>query len=147
MVKIGKAFFDEDFRWGVVPNMGYDNADKYLVILQNGVKVSVAASDAMVQAAMEGIGYDAGLEPRLYEMLDADEMIELSPLLEQGYIWIAKDKRGLSYAFRNEPELSGAYWEDPQEGPSSRLFCDYAFLGEGEKQNLAPLLERGEADE
>ena len=146
MVKIGKAFFDDDFRWGVVPNMGYESSDKYLVIMQSGVKVSVAASDAMVLAAMEALGYDSKTLPTLYQILDPDEFTELLPLLESGCRWIAKDRRGICYAFRNEPVLAGAYWEDPQEAPSSRLFCDYAFLEEGEKQDLSPMLDGGGAD-
>lgn len=147
MIKIGKAFFDDEFRWGVIPSIGYDSSDKYLVILQNGVKAAVTASDAMILMAMEAIGYDAGTEPQLYQILDPEEAIELQPLVQGGCRWIAKDRRGICYAFRNEPVLAGTYWEDPQEAPSSRLFCDYAFLEEGEKQDLTPMLRGGTEDE
>lgn len=147
MIKIGKAFFDDEFRWGVIPSIGYESSDKYLVILQNGVKAAVTASDAMIRMAMEAIGYDAGMEPQLFQILDPEEAIELQPLVQGGCRWIAKDRRGICYAFQNEPVLAGAYWEDPQEAPSSRLFCDYAFLEEGEKQDLTPMLRGGANDE
>ena len=147
MLKIGKSFFDDEFRWGVIPSIGYDSSDKYLVILQNGAKLTISASDAMVRMAMESIGYDPGTEPQLYQILDPEEAIELQPLIQGGCRWIAKDRRGICYAFRNEPVLTGVYWEDPQESPSSRLFCDYAFLEEGAKQDLAPMLKGGAAGE
>ena len=134
MIKIGKAYFDEDLRWGIVPSMSYNEEDgKYLVILQNGVKVSVAASAPMVDAAMERLGYTTDSDPALSEILTAEEQEELAPYFRQGWAWLAKDGRGFTYVFAGEPQKVGVYWEDPDEGQSSRLLEDYAFLGKGEK--------------
>jgi hypothetical protein len=139
MIKIGKGFFDEEFRWGVVPNISYGESGKYMVILQNGVKVSIAANDGIVQQAMETLGYDPDSLVTLADMLSPDDAAELLPLVGEGYSWLAKDKRGFCYVFVNKPEMTGAYWEDPAEAPSKRVFCSCDFLDEGERIDLTTL--------
>ena len=140
IVKIGKAYFDNEFRWGVVPCMGYNDDDKYLVILQNSVKVSIAANSMMVDAAMESLGYDPAVDPARGDILSTEEWEELAPYLRQGWKWLAEDRRGFVYFFEDEPELDGAYWEDPLKGPSVRMMETYPFLEEGDKISVESLI-------
>lgn len=147
MIKIGKGFFDDEFRWGVVPNISFNESGKYLIILQNGVKVSIAANEEIVQRAMETLGYDPEMLPTLADMLSPEDAEELMPLIGDGYTWVAKDKRGICYVFQHKPEMMGAYWEDPNEGPSKRIFCTCAFLDEGESMDLTSLGEEDEDNE
>lgn len=149
IIRIGNAFIDADFRFCAVPNIGYSEEEKYLMVLQNGVKVTVAASPKMVESAMRAIGYDETIEPDLAEILSNEEWNEIFGFLQEGWRWLAKDRRGFMYIFCNEPQLVGAYWEDPDEGPHERLHEPYVFMEEGEKRYIGELMTPvgGEEDE
>ena len=54
MIKIGRTYIDDEFRWALAPSFGYEES-QYMAVLQNGAKVNFRATDAMVEAAMKAI--------------------------------------------------------------------------------------------
>ena len=142
MIKIGKAFFDDDLRWAICPSLGYEE-NRYMVVLQSGCKVNIIATEAMVQQAMEAFGYDPSQDSPLSDFLSDEEYQELMDALEDGCTWLAKDIRGVCFAFLEEPVKVGAYYETPNGGPVKRLTNDYGFLAEGEKILLDDVFRPG----
>ena len=142
MVKIGKAYFDDNMTWALAPSMGYEE-DRYMVVLQNGTKVNIPATDKEVTAAMLHLGYDPRAELPLADLLNDDEYEELMDALEDGCTWMAKDIRGVCYGFLEEPEKQGAYFQDPSGVPGKRLTAEFRFLEEGEKIRIQEIFEPG----
>lgn len=142
MIKIGDAFFDDDMRWAWCPSLGYEE-NRYMVVLQNGTKVNIAATKEQVQAAMERIGWDPGADLPLADLLSRAEYDDLMDALEDGCTWMAKDIRGVCYGFLEEPEKQGAYFQDPSGVPGKRLTAEFRFLEEGEKIRIQEIFEPG----
>lgn len=143
MIKIGKAYFDDDFRWAICPSLGIED-NRYMVVLQNGAKVNVpGVTDSMVAAAMERLGYDPAQDKPLSELLTEEQYDALMEALENGFSWITKDVRGICNAFMAEPVHAGAYFEDPEEGPVMRFGCDFGFLEEGQKMAIDDIFSPG----
>lgn len=143
MIKIGKAYFDDDFNWAVCPSIGIED-NRYMVVLQNGAKVNVpGVTDSMVEAAMERLGYDPTQDRPLSELLTDEQYDALMEALESGFTWVAKDVRGICCAFMGEPVKADAYFEDPEEGPFMRFGCDFGFLEEGQKMAIDDIFSPG----
>ena len=50
-----------------------------------------------------------------------EELEKLLDLDARGYEWLARDRDGKLFAFRNKPALSGAYWEAPRDPHPERI--------------------------
>ena len=138
MMKIGKTYIDDEFRWALSPCLGYDDG-QYMAVLQNGTKVSFRATDGMVEDAMKAAGYDGDGLPDPRSCFTDEEWYEVQEAIEAGYSWIAKDRRGITSAYETKPVREGAYWNDPIGKQPRRLFCDYNCLEEGEATCLSDL--------
>lgn len=131
MIKIGRTYIDDEFRWALAPSFGYEES-QYMAVLQNGAKVNFRATDAMVEAAMKAAGYGMDEDQDLCACFTSEEWVEITGAYGAGFCWIAKDKRGITSAFETKPEREGAYWVDPIGKSPLRLFCEYDCLEEGE---------------
>lgn len=136
MIKIGRTYIDDEFRWALAPSFGYEES-QYMAVLQNGAKVNFRATDEMVDAALKAAGYDVDEIPDPSACFSPEELAEIMAAFSSGFCWIAKDKRGITSAYETKPELEGAYWTDSIGKKPLRLFCDYNCLEEGECMNLS----------
>lgn len=82
------------------------------ITLHCGVSCFVEGSVEELEAAL----IDAGLldNPNNdVQNLSDDEVNELEQLDAAGYRFLARDKDGKLYAYRNKPDYDGAHWTDP----------------------------------
>ena len=114
-----------------------------MVVLQSGTKVNFRATEAMVDTAMEAIGFDPERFPDPRDFFTYEEWEEVQKAKGEGFTWIAKDLRGITTAFLSKPVREGAYWNDANGAQPRRLFCDYNCLTEGECTNLLDLFGSG----
>lgn len=99
--------------------------------LQTGaVIVADAEEDEVVAFLLEtGLLQDTR-PPESFIELTEGECDELRHLYAMGCSWIARDKDGKAYAYRDRPELRGAYWE-ADEHPAAKLEAGFGFLEPG----------------
>ncbi len=70
-----------------------------------------------------GIAYQPESGPEFE--LDGDEQMMLSKALADGYEWVARDKNGGIYAYRNKPVKRKSTYEDPRTPDPVRLEKDW----------------------
>lgn len=138
MIKIGKTYIDDEFRWALSPSFGYED-NQYMAVLQNGTKVNFHATSEMIDAAMQAAGWNPEEAPDLRSCFTEEEWEEVEKAIDEGYNWLAKDKRGITCAYIGKPVQEGAYWNDAQGNQPKRLFCDFNCLEEGECTSLTDL--------
>lgn len=137
MFKLGDAYFDEEFRFGIAPVCRDKGGHEYIVSMQSGDKISLTVSDGEIAKTLT----DAGLiteahtleESQFDYFLTINQCLELKRFYDSGFRWIAKDVRG-ARAFTSFPsKLDGVYWLPSLCIPGDRgekLEEEYSFLTE-----------------
>lgn len=129
MIKLGNAYFDPAAIEAICPN-----ADKlpgnYIIILASGRFADVRSDPKTLESVLIAAGLlpspDAD-EPEGIPLTEAQRH-ELAGLYRAGYLYMAKDINGCSYAYIDVPEKHGAYWDSHDNGKPQRLTEDYDFL-------------------
>lgn len=126
MIKLGDAYFDPAAIKAIVPS----TAVLYAVYLSNEDGLLVHIDKDELEAALISAGLlpspDAD-EPEGIPLTEAQRH-ELAGLYRAGYLYMAKDINGCSYAYIDVPEKHGAYWDSHDNGKPQRLTEDYDFL-------------------
>ena len=74
MIKIGKTYIDDDFRWALSPSFGYED-NQYMAVLQNGTKVNFHATTEMIDAAMQAAGWNPETAPDVRSCFTDEEQL------------------------------------------------------------------------
>ena len=123
MIKIGRCFFNEDQIAAIQPLIDGRGADVYLV---RGAVVSVdVEEDELPDSAVEVLAF-APMENQ-----------ELWLAYEDGFLFVAKDKSGQVYAYKERPEKEGCEWIYTGEGAGTkRLHGDFDCLSFEDEEPL-----------
>ena len=144
LIKIGSAFIDPEEIAAITPDRGdgqdaYQSSTQICITLRHGGSFWIDAPMDEAEAAL----IDAGAIENPYEDQDGDrpeltegELAVLRDLESDGYNYLARDKDGKLYAFRNRPEYDGAYWSDPGAGSAGvlRVHEDFDFIDTGAEE-------------
>lgn len=110
-VKIGDAWFNPDEITAISLPSDMKDPAKIIVTLRQGVSVWPDATMDEAEAALIDAGYIENPYPENDTPDLTDGEIEvLHDLYHRGFEWLARDKDGKLYAFRDKPEKDGAYW-------------------------------------
>lgn len=82
------------------------------ITLHCGVSCFVEGTVKELEDALIDAGWLINPRAEMPNLTDA-EVDELVQLDAAGYRFIARDKDGKLYAYRNKPDYDGAYWTDP----------------------------------
>ena len=129
MIQIGDAFFDESFSFGIAPDRDSRSPGGSVVFLQNGSRVAIDATTEDVAAALRQSGLLADEEEQAANQLDNDEIAELVSIAGLGAYYIAKDARGIVFAFHNPPVRAGAYWNKSDDDRFQAIRLSNKFEG------------------
>lgn len=127
MIKLGNDYFDPSAIEAIVRSKGHDS---FVFLLASRLSVAIHISKDELEAALISAGLlpspDAD-EPEGIPLTEAQRR-ELAGLYRAGYLYMAKDINGCSYAYIDVPEKHGAYWDSHDNGKPQRLTEDYDFL-------------------
>lgn len=83
MIELNGCFFDEDLRYGFVPDR--DRKGSYIVLMQSGAKAAIDATEEQIREAFCPEEYESPV------ILDEFQAKELKKALAAGYEWVAVD--------------------------------------------------------
>ena len=133
MIKLGNTYFDPSAIEAITPVPGVfpdSSTGCYVVGMASKFTVKIYIGAEELEAALISAGLlpspDAD-EPEGIPLTEAQRH-ELAGLYRAGYLYIAKDINGCSYAYIDVPEKHGAYWDSHDNGKPQRLTEDYDFL-------------------
>ena len=133
MIKLGNAYFDPAAIESISPDpvvFPESPPCNYIVSMASGCTVETTIGEDELEAALISAGLlpspDAD-EPEGIPLTEAQRH-ELAGLYRAGYLYMAKDINGCSYAYIDVPEKHGAYWDSHDNGKPQRLTEDYDFL-------------------
>lgn len=137
LIKIGNALVDPNEIAVIQPDRNerlsdYDKSTHILIELRNGGSIWIEASMDEAEAALidAGVVTDLIADPDPVPPLTDAEVGRLCALDRDGYRYLARDKDGKLYAFRQKPVFKGFYWEE--SGPVSynalQVGEDFAFI-------------------
>lgn len=126
--KIGNAYIDPD----AVAAVELDRENMWPAFhLHTGAVIVVdAEEDEVIDFLVAADLLPDTRPPEAYIELTEDECDELRHMYAMGCSFIARDMDGKAWAYKNRPELRGAYWE-ADEDPAARLAARYDFLEAG----------------
>lgn len=134
MIKIGRCFFNEDQIAAIQPLIDGRGADVYLV---RGAVVSVDVEEDELQELLEAAGLlspDSAVEVLAFAPMENQE---LWLAYEDGFLFVAKDKSGQVYAYKERPEKEGCEWIYTGEGAGTkRLHGDFDCLSFEDEEPL-----------
>ena len=133
MVKIGNSYFAEAAIEAIVPEWlterKSDRAvrhNSYDVHLANGNIVTAEATEDEVAAVVNLLGLLVPEELEEPEIeFGRDELEELASLFEAGYRWVARDRDGKAFAYKDKPEKGNASWKGDE---FQRLHHDFEAI-------------------
>lgn len=137
MIKIGKAYFDSDFRWGIFPACSDEQC--YIVALESGVKANILVRQEELEQALTAAGLTVDNDQPCDIALPDEELEELSGAYAAGHRYIAKDGRDIVFAFESPPVRDGVYWISTG-GIYCRLHGEYSFLDAGDVIDIDTVL-------
>ena len=121
LIKIGNALVDPDEIAVIQPVQNEQSKSTHILIeLRNGGSTWIEAAMDEAEAALIDAGVVTDLTAGKDEddlaglMLPDEEIQKLKELYSADYRYLARDKDGSLYAFRNRPEYGGFYWDDPE---------------------------------
>lgn len=133
LIKIGSALIDPDEIAAISPErrehleLECDEATSVFVILKGGGGLWANTTMDEAEAALIDAGVVTDLTAGKDEddlpglMLPDEEIQKLKELYSADYRYLARDKDGSLYAFRNRPEYGDFYWDDPEREPALRI--------------------------
>lgn len=127
MIKLGNDYFDPSAIEAIVRSKGDDS---FVFLLASKLSVAIHISKDELEAALISAGllpFPDADEPEGIPLTEAQRH-ELAGLYRAGYLYMAKDINGCSYAYIDVPEKHGAYWDSHDNGKPQRLTEDYDFL-------------------
>ena len=125
LIKIGSALIDPEEIIAIKPYS--DDCFKICVMLKNTFSILTDTTMDEAEAALIDAGVVTDLtadkdKDELPGLMIPDEEIQnLKELYSADYRYLARDKDGSLYAFRNRPEYGGFYWDDPEREPALRI--------------------------
>lgn len=132
MIKLGNVVVNEEFIQAVEPWQENGAEKGCLVLMRSGDMISAAGvSMDAVCFTLAQVGALASSTPEIppQSAFSPAEQAELYQAAREGYYYVAKDKTGIVYAFRERPEKHGAYWGRADGvSDSQRLKLDYEAL-------------------
>lgn len=140
MIKIGKGYFDSNFRWGIFPACSDEGS--YIVALESGVKANVTVRQDELEHALASAGFEIenasdGDAADLH--LDPYEVNELYGAYVDDFKYVVKDVREIVFAFQDRPFREGVYWSS-DSGSMKRLTGDYSFLDKDSPMLIVDIL-------
>ena len=132
LIKIGSALIDPEEIAAIIPSLNdWTSAGVMATMIRiefrNGGSTWIDATMDEAEAALIDAGVVTDLtadkdEDELPGLMIPDEEIQnLKELYSADYRYLARDKDGSLYAFRNRPEYGGFYWDDPEREPALRI--------------------------
>ena len=120
LVKIGSAWIDPEEIAMILPDQPVEDwtpedSQNICVHLRHGDSMWIRATMDEAEAAL----IDAGLIENPYPEEDEppeltqEEHAAAADLYDRGFEWLARDKDGKLYAYRDKPKRDGAYWDTP----------------------------------
>lgn len=127
MIKLGNDYFDPSAIEAIVRSKGDDS---FVFLLASKLSVAIHISKDELEAALISAGLLPATDAEESEGIPLTEAQrhELAGLYRAGYLYMAKDINGCSYAYIDVPEKHGAYWDSHDNGKPQRLTEDYDFL-------------------
>ena len=129
LTKLGDAFVDlHEIALAVPVDAGEPTVE---IVLRSGCSCYVKCEPEELEIRLHAAGLFCHPEDDLEapELTD-DELAKLRDLEADGYRYMARDKDGKLFAFRQKPEYDGAYWNDP--GPQNagvfRIYGGFNFI-------------------
>ncbi len=138
LVKIGSAWIDPEEIAAIREEIDSVGQVHYIM-----TRFKNADDDFLIEATMdeaEAALIDAGIIENPFP--EEDEPPELTQeehdaaadLYDRGFEWLARDKDGKLYAFRNKPEKEGAYWYTFENDKAERIDEGFDFVGFDEEE-------------
>ena len=129
-VKIGDAWFNPDEITAISLPSDMKDPAKIIVTLRQGVSVWPDATMDEAEAALIDAGYIENPYPEEDEPpeLTDGEIETLADLHNRAFEYLARDKDGKLYAFRNKPEKEGAYWNTYDNDKAERIDEGFDFV-------------------
>ena len=132
LIKIGSALIDPDEIAAISPYSdealsALEKATHVCIVFKRGESLWIDATMDEAEAALIDAGVVTDLTAGKDEddlaglMLPDEEIQKLKELYSADYRYLARDKDGSLYAFRNRPEYGGFYWDDPERDPALRI--------------------------
>ena len=132
LIKIGSALIDPEEIAAVSPYSdetlsALEKATHVCIVFKQGESLWIDATMDEAEAALIDAGVVTDLTAGKDEddlaglMLPDEEIQKLKELYSADYRYLARDKDGSLYAFRNRPEYGGFYWDDPEREPALRI--------------------------
>lgn len=117
LVKIGSAWIDPEEIAMILPDQPVEDwtpedSQNICVQLRHGSSMWIRATMDEAEAVLIDAGYIENPYPEEDEPpeLTEDEHDAAADLYDRDFEWLARDKDGKLYAFRDKPEKDGAYW-------------------------------------
>ena len=132
LIKIGSALIDPDEIAAISPYSdetlsAIEKATHVCIVFKQGESLWIDATMDEAEAALIDAGVVTDLTAGKDEddlaglMLPDEEIQKLKELYSADYRYLARDKDGSLYAFRNRPEYGDFYWDDPEREPALRI--------------------------
>ena len=132
MIKLGDIIVNEEFIQAIEPQLEDGKERGCLVLMRSGDMISatrVSMDAVCFTLAQVGALALSTREIPPQSAFSPAEQAELYQAAREGYYYVAKDKTGIVYAFRERPEKHGAYWGRADgTSDSRRLKLDYEAL-------------------
>ena len=124
-VKIGDAWFNPDEITAISLPSDMKDPAKIIVTLRQGVSVWPDATMDEAEAALIDAGYIENPYPEndTPDLTDGELEVAIE-LLDDGFIFLARDGDGKLYAFRYRPDRDGAYWNSSMTDEKPRRVND-----------------------
>ena len=132
LIKIGDAWVDPEEI--AMINDSYDShleaQPQICIHLRHGSGTWIHSTMDEAEAALIDAGYIENPYPEEDEPpeLTDGEVEALADLHNRAFEYLARDKDGKLYAFRNKPEKEGAYWNTYDNDKAERIDEDFDFV-------------------
>ena len=149
LIKIGSALINPEEIAAISPSLNdYNSAGEMATMIRfefrNGGSIWIDATMDEAEAAL----IDAGVVTDLTADQEADdphqpllfdeEVKRLHELTSEGFEYLARDRDGRLWAFRQKPEFDGFYWAYPETDLDDvRMVIGFNFISEDDKEPTA----------
>jgi len=125
LVKIGSAWIDPEEITAISLPSDTKDPTKIIVTLRQGVSVWPDATMDEAEAVLIDAGYIENPYPEndTPDLTDGELEVAIE-LLDDGFIFLARDGDGKLYAFRYRPDRDGAYWNSSMTDEKPRRVND-----------------------
>lgn len=115
LIKIGNCWVDPNEIAAIFPTADLPSTPKVGITLRSGGSTWAETTMDEAEAALIDAGYIENPYPEEDEPpeLTQEEHDAAADLYDRGFEWLARDKDGKLYAYRDKPKRDGAYWDTP----------------------------------